>query len=148
MERQSVSMWTTSNSVYGAKLASAAGAALVPKRPPGTDIGTGRPFPAPNAAQLAPRVPQNWLHPGAASASGAEPLSPRVMLDAVRSRNDASRRHLPSSQRDAARGYSAMLHICMDGSTAMTPRPSGSCDAWWSLGRSADAGPRYYGADP
>ena len=62
-------------------------------------------------------------------------LSPRDM-----------RRLHPSSQRDAAAGYSRMLAESLAGTPEFRAKPTLSCDAWWSLGRVANVHPRKWGA--
>ena len=150
--------WSTTNSVYGAAYPRLA---LPSPRAKGCPIGAGRPFPLLNDGLLSPRVPTVWmLEPGnsqlrlAASgqasprttATGDGPMS-RDDVVALISARGGDKRHLkPSSQRDAARGYSAMLATATGGSDDPPLRARSSCDAWWSLGRGADVGPRHYGA--
>ena len=147
MERMDTSSWTTTNSTYGNRFPKLPRAAL---RPLGTDIGISRPWPAPNAALLSPRVSPRWtLEPG--SGTNGEPQSREAMAACLSARGADVRRLLPSSQRDVARGYSLALHAALSGTTDLSPRspsPSRACDAWWSLHRVADSGPRRYGADP
>lgn len=139
--------WSTTNSVYGASFSGAMTARLpgVERRPPGVELGAGRPFPALNQEQLSPRVPQKW-----ALESGISPRSVGrdKLLSSVQGKPIDMSRLAPSSQRDAARGYAMMLGTVSGGSTALRPhaRPTSSCDAWWSVGRVAEVGPRYYGA--
>ena len=96
--------WSTSNSVYGGRPREPG-----PRRPFGADVGTGRPWPSQNSLLLAPRVPNTWfIQPSAQQ----RPASRDAMFAHMRQleAKEVSRRIMPSSQRDAARAYSAMLH--------------------------------------
>ena len=130
------SPWSTTNSIYGATLPRLTAASMTPS------VTFGRPINNSTATLLAPRVPPTWT----LEQPTVRPVSREMMLASVHARGGDMRRLVPSSQRDAARGYSAMLHSVIGGPADRRRGPTSANDAWWSVGRVADVGPRSYGA--
>ena len=116
----------------------------VTSRPIGTDIGTSRPWPAQNAFLLSQRVPASWVLD-----AGQPPPSREQLVNHVHSLHYA-RQLLPSSQRDAARGYSHLLARSYQQEAPLPTRPSTSAvgleRTWVTLSCVADLGPRKNGA--
>ena len=171
--------WSTSNSAYG-MASRLPNFEPSPRRPMGIDIGTSResimaprlerivsfllmrhlcvcpcvplsgPWPSQNTALLSPRVPASWILES--PKGSARPASRENILSHVRANAHQEARQLaPSSQRDAARGYSIMLAQSLGGKLPpFAPRPStsnvGTERNWWRERRNANVGPRRNGA--
>ena len=146
IDRVSTSRWTTSNGIYGAHYPVSAMRNVPPIscRPDGADIGCSRPWPRMNPELLSPRVPQSWINlsPRVEPASAATASTPRVTTPREKVvtllEDGRFRTFFPSSQRDAARGYSNLLSEVLGPSDPLKSRPSGPNDAWWSLHRASD----------